>query len=106
MNRPRLLHWALIAGALASSQSTHAHAPVLDCFVKQGKVTCEAGFSDGSSAAGRKIQVLDASNKVLLDGVLDKAGLYTFTAPAVDYHVVFYGGEHHQVTLHSANIKE
>ena len=106
MNRFRSLQRASITSILLASQWAHAHAPILDCFIKQGKVTCEAGFSDGSSAAGRRIQVLDARNKVLLDGVLDQAGTYTFTAPSVDYHVVFYGGDHHQVTLDRVNISE
>ena len=106
MGRFSAVRWVVIMSFLAASQWARAHAPVLDCFIKQGQVMCEAGFSDGSSAAGRRIQVLDARNKVLLDGVLDKAGRYTFTAPSVDYHVVFHGGDHHQATLYSANITE
>lgn len=95
-----------VAGILSACAAAHAHAPVLDCYIKQGQVRCEAGFSDGSSAAGRKIQVLDARNKVLLEGVLDQGGAYVFKPPRVDYHVVFLGGDHHQAALYSANITE
>ena len=81
-----------------------AHAPLLDCYLEAGEVKCEAGFSDGTSSEGKKIMVLDASNKLLLQGVLDKTGVFTFKAPAGDYHVLFEGGESHSVTLYSAQI--
>lgn len=81
-----------------------AHAPVLDCFVEGDQVKCEAGFSDGSSAEGRKILVLDAANRLLLEGAIDKSGVFAFKAPAGDYHVLFEGGEGHEVTLYSAQI--
>jgi len=95
-----------VAGILSACAAAHAHAPVLDCYIKQDQVQCEAGFSDGSSAAGKKIQVLDARNKVLLEGVLDNAGTYVFKPPGVDYHVVFLGGDNHQTTLYSSNITQ
>ena len=106
MSRPRCLRQLMLSSMLTASLGAQAHAPILDCFIKQGNVICEAGFSDGSSAAGRRIQVLDARNKVLIEGVLDQTGTYTFTAPSLDYHVTFLGGENHQVTLYRANITE
>ena len=81
-----------------------AHSPLLDCYVEAEQVKCEAGFSDGTSAEGKKIMVLDASNKLLLQGVLDKTGVFAFKAPAGDYHVLFEGGDAHQVTMYSAQI--
>ena len=106
MNQSRLLRRLLMLSMLLPSQWAHAHAPILDCFIKEGKVVCEAGFSDGSSAAGRKIQVLDARDRVLIEGVLDQAGTYSFPAPSVDYHVIFYGGDNHQLKLYRSNISE
>lgn len=95
----------ILTGSLVLLASTaFAHAPVLDCFVENDQVKCEAGFSDGSSAEGRKILVLDAANKLLLEGTIDKSGVFAFKAPAGDYHVLFEGGEGHEVTLYSAQI--
>ncbi len=81
-----------------------AHAPLLDCYVEGDQIKCEAGFSDGTTAEGKKIFVLDASNKLLLQGVLDKTGTFLFKPPAGDYHVLFEGGEGHEVTMYSAQI--
>lgn len=81
-----------------------AHAPLLDCYLEDGSVKCEAGFSDGTSAAGRKIHILDASHKVLFEGVLDDQGVYTFKPPAGDYQVIFEGGDNHQATRFSSEI--
>lgn len=81
-----------------------AHAPILDCYVEDGTVKCEAGFSDGVSAAGRRILILDANHRLVLEGVLDENGTFTFRPPAGEYHVVFQGGENHEVTLYSTDI--
>ena len=46
-------------GTLVLSQAALAHGPVFDCYLEQDDwVRCEAGFTDGSSAAGRKVHVL------------------------------------------------
>jgi hypothetical protein len=82
-----------------------AHSPLLDCFVEGDAVKCEAGFSDGTSAAGKKLSVLNASHKLLMEAVLDKSGTYSFKAPAGDYQVVFDGGDNHQATIYSTEIK-
>lgn len=94
-----------LSGALClMTLSVWAHAPLLDCYVEAEQIKCEAGFSDGTSAEGRKILVLDAANKLLLQGVLDKTGTFLFKPPTGDYHVLFEGGEGHSVTMYSAQI--
>jgi len=82
-----------------------AHAPLLDCYVEGDSVKCEAGFSDGTSAAGKKLSVLDASHKLLVEAVLDKTGAYSFKPPKGDYQVVFDGGDNHTATIYSTEIK-
>jgi len=94
----------LAAGLLSICPIAFAHAPVFDCFIEQDAVKCEAGFSDGSSAAGRKVQVRAPSGKVLLEGVLDKDARYSFHPPAKDYSVLFIGGDGHDITLQSSDI--
>ncbi|AXP03257.1 hypothetical protein GN234_03820 [Pseudomonas bijieensis] len=94
-----------MAGALVFCQVTFAHGPVFDCYIEgDNQVKCEAGFTDGSSAAGRKIHVQDPSNKVLLEGEVGKDNAYTFQPPAGNYSVVFLGGAGHELTIQSSDI--
>ncbi|WGK87813.1 hypothetical protein [Pseudomonas migulae] len=98
-------HRILIVGALVFCQAAFAHGPVFDCYIESDDlVKCEAGYTDGSSAAGRKIHVQDASNKVLLDGIVGQDNTCTFQPPAGQYSVVFMGGDNHQATIQSSDI--
>lgn len=98
---PRLL----MAGALSFCQAAFAHAPVIDCYLERDDlVKCEAGYTDGSSAAGRKINVQDPGGKVLLEASLDQDNSYTFAPPSANYSVVFLGGDGHDATIQSADI--
>lgn len=95
----------LTAGALLFCQAAFAHGPVFDCYIERDhQVKCEAGFTDGSSAAGRKIHVRDMSNKVLLEGIVGKNSTFTFQPPAGQYSVVFLGGEGHDTAIQSSDI--
>jgi hypothetical protein len=92
----------LLCPALAS-----AHSPVFDCFnEKDGQVTCEGGFSDGSSAAGVAVKIVDASDKLLLSGAIDKEGRFSFKRPTGDFRVVFDAGKGHSITLLSSDIAD
>lgn len=77
-----------------------AHTPLFDCFDNgDDTITCEGGFSDGSSAAGVAIRVLDAQGKVLEQGELDSAGSITLKRPTGEFSVVFAAGEEHSLTV-------
>lgn len=77
-----------------------AHTPLFDCFDNgDDTITCEGGFSDGSSAAGVAIRVLDAQGKVLEQGELDSAGSILLKRPAGEFSVVFAAGEEHSLTV-------
>ena len=98
-------HRILIAGALVFCQAAFAHGPVFDCYIESDDlVKCEAGYTDGSSAAGRKIHVQDTSNKVLLEGIVGTDNTYAFQPPAEKYSVVFMGGDNHEATIQSSDI--
>jgi hypothetical protein len=98
-------HRILIAGALLFCQGAFAHGPVFDCYIESDdRVKCEAGYTDGSSAAGRKIHVQDTSNKVLLEGIVGTDNTYAFQPPAEKYSVVFMGGDNHEATIQSSDI--
>jgi hypothetical protein len=96
---------AVALAMLALARPADAHAPVFDCFAEaDGKVSCEGGFSDGASAEGVAVRVLDANEKVLLSGKIDHDGRFAFAKPAGDFHVVFDAGAGHSVTLFSTDI--
>ena len=87
--------------------TAHAHSPVLSCYEeKDAVIVCEGGFSDGASAEGVALRVLDSRKKVLIDGKMDKQSTFTFKKPAVDYHVVFDAGDNHVVTIYGEDITE
>jgi hypothetical protein len=96
---------AVAAVGIGFAAIAQAHSPVLSCFDNEdGTVTCEGGFSDGASAEGVPLRVLDARNKVLIDGKMDKAGNYKFKKPTGAYRVVFDAGDNHKVTIDGADI--
>lgn len=86
----------------------NAHSPLCSCFDNgDGTVTCEGGFSDGSSAAGVTMMVKDASGKVLVKGKTDRLGTFVFKKPAGGaYKVVFDGGPGHVLEVNSKDISK
>lgn len=96
---------ALALVVLGSGRPADAHSPVFDCFAEaDGKISCEGGFSDGASAEGVAVRVLDPNEKVLLAGKIDHDGRFGFAKPAGDFHVVFDAGAGHSITLFSTDI--
>ena len=94
----------LFAGCLWTGV-TLAHTPLCNCSDNgDGTVECEGGFSDGSSAAGVKMSVMDAGGKVLQQGKMDKNSIFTFKKPAGNYSVQFDAGEGHTITIPSQKI--
>lgn len=94
----RVVAFLLLSCGIATF--AQAHTPLFDCFDNgDDTITCEGGFSDGSSAAGVAIQVLDAQGKVLEQGELDSAGAITLKRPAGEFSVVFGAGAEHSLTV-------
>ncbi|UFH50384.1 hypothetical protein [Pseudomonas sp. KNUC1026] len=107
MNALRSFSRIALVGLAFAGQAAFAHGPVFDCYLEQSdQVKCEAGFTDGSSAAGRRIVVQDSSNKVLLEGTVGEDGTFSFKPPAGKYSVLFMGGDNHQATLQSVDITQ
>lgn len=84
------------AAWLALAASAAAHAPLISCFDNDdGTITCEAGYSDGASAAGQVVRVREANTRLIEEAVFDKTGAYTFKKPAVPFTVEFFGDASH-----------
>jgi hypothetical protein len=98
--RAPLASCLLTFSLLATSGSAQAHTPLFDCFDNGDKtITCEGGFSDGASATGIEIRVIDAQGKVLEQSKLDAKGSATFKRPAGEFSVVFDAGSEHQISV-------
>ncbi|WP_072681318.1 hypothetical protein [Arcobacter sp. LA11] len=84
-----------------------AHTPIMSCIDEgDGTVTCEGGFSDGSSAGGVKFRVVSNEKKILLDTKLNSESEVNFKKPEVDYSAVFDAGPQHEVYIKSKDILE
>ncbi len=83
-----------------------AHTPLCSCYEEEGNITCEGGFSDGSSAAGVAMKVVDKAGKVLTSGKMNEDSEFTFKKPDVPYTVVFDAGPGHVVKVDSKDITE
>lgn len=89
----------------AVSVSLYAHAPILLCWDNNdGTISCEGGFSDGSSAKGIEIRVEDEAGNVLLKGKMDKNSEFTFKKPDGKFIVIFDAGPGHVVKVKSSKI--
>ncbi len=96
----------LALGALAGAPA-EAHTPLFDCFDNGDKtITCEGGFSDGASAEGVVIRVLDAQGKVLEQRELDASGSVTMARPEGEFSVSFTAGTDHSITVLGDDIVE
>lgn len=96
-----------LAAMLAFAGQAFAHSPLMSCFDNgDNTITCEGGFSDGSSASGVKTMVKSGEGKVLIDGKMNEDSEFTFDKPAGAYMVIFDAGEGHTVEANGADIIE
>ena len=106
LNR-KLILVSVMAFSLLAAVPVMAHTPLCSCYDNgDGSVTCEGGFSDGSSAAGVEIRVEDGSGKVLVKGKMDEDSEYTFQKPDGSYVVLFDAGPGHLVEVKGEDIAE
>lgn len=95
-----------LSGFLLAAGIAFAHSPVCSCFDNgDGTVTCEGGFSDGASAEGVSIRVLDARDRVLIDGRMDSSSTFSFSKPDDEYQIVFDAGDSHVVTIYGDDVE-
>ncbi|MBK5934478.1 hypothetical protein C8N32_110110 [Rhodovulum imhoffii] len=91
--------------ALGLAGAVQAHTPLCACYDNgDGTALCEGGFSDGSSASGAMISVIDGAGAVLVEGKIDNNGEFTFGIPDGPYTVLFDAGEGHRIEIPSGEI--
>ena len=84
-----------------------AHTPLCSCYDNgDGSITCEGGFSDGSSAAGVEMRVITKDGKVLIKGKMDEDSEFTFKSPSGPFKVQFDAGPGHLVEVEGKDITE
>ncbi len=91
----------------SSVSFTLAHTAICSCFDNgDGTITCEGGFSDGSTAEGVRMLVQDSSGVVMSEGEMNEESTCEFKKPKGEYSVVFDGGEGHRIIIDSTDIVE
>ncbi len=84
-----------------------AHTPLCSCYSNgDGTITCEGGFSDGSSAAGVRMRVENKTGSVLTEGKMDDFSEFVFDKPKEDFKVIFDAGPGHAVEIDGGDIVE
>jgi hypothetical protein len=102
----KMLGLLATAAILVSSTIAEAHTLRLQCKRMSGEeVVCRAITSDGELARGVDVQVLASSDyAVLASGKTDAAGIYSFKAPAVLFHLIATGDKAHVANLAGVDI--
>jgi len=95
------------AALLISATIAQAHTPLCSCFDNgDDTITCEGGFSDGSSASGVTMRIETPDGSVQLEGKMNEDSEFTFDKPKGDYVVVFDAGEGHRIKVPGKEIVE
>ena len=98
----------ILLTALYAPLPAYAHSPICNCYDDEeddSKVVCEGGFSDGASAEGVPVRVLNDRDRVLINGVMDAESIFAFTKPDDDFHIIYDAGPSHQVIIYMDDIE-
>lgn len=100
----KLMTFFLTAFLFCAAQA-FAHTPLCSCWDNgDGTISCEGGFSDGSSAAGVAMSVLDGAGKVIESGKMSEISEFSFKKPEGDFTVRFDAGEGHRIDIPGSEI--
>ncbi|CAM3999504.1 hypothetical protein [Arcobacter cloacae] len=88
------------------ASSAFAHSAIMSCFDNgDGTITCEGGFSDGSSSSGVAF-IVEQNKKAVIETKMDDNGEVTFKKPSEDFVVILDAGEGHEVYIKSKDITQ
>lgn len=102
------LFTALFFTGSFTATTAFAHSPICNCYNDEkdnSKVVCEGGFSDGGSAEGVGVKILNDRDRVLINGAMDADSTFTFTKPDDDFHIIYDAGPSHQVIIYMDDIE-
>jgi len=89
---------------LFATSSAFGHSALMSCFDNgDNTITCEGGFSDGSSASGVNFRV-EQNSKAILETKINENSEITFNKPNGDFNAVFDAGEGHLIIVKSKDI--
>ena len=102
-----LLFFSLLLFSLVPATAAIAHTALCSCYDNgDGTITCDGGFSDGSSAAGVEIRIVNKDGKVIIKGVMSEDSEFTFDKPKGSYQVHLDAGPGHLVEVDGKDIFE
>ncbi|MDL2286658.1 hypothetical protein LJC24_04430 [Desulfococcaceae bacterium OttesenSCG-928-F15] len=91
---------------LLSTGAAFAHTALMSCFDEgDGTITCEGGFSDGSSASGVNFRV-EQNGKTILSTKFSEVSEVNFAKPQGDYVAIFDSGKGHSILVDGKDITE
>lgn len=106
MTKIKMISILAIVACLALAGTALAHTPICSAYLNDdGTVTCEGGFSDGSSAEGVKMTVRTVEGEVLIEGAMDEFSEFTFETPDAPFEVEFNAGPGHVVLIKGDTIE-
>ncbi len=90
-----------------AAATAQAHKPLVSC-VDNGDntITCQGGFSDGSSASGVIMQIKARDGRVLQRGLMDDNSEFTFDKPRDEFVVLFDAGPEHRLRVPGSRIAQ
>ena len=96
----------LAAALLAlSALPAAAHYPFCTCAAKDGEITCQGGFSDGTSAEGVKLDVISYDESVLVPAKFDASSTVQFPKPDGEFYILFDAGPGHVVEVDGQDVE-
>ena len=102
-----LLFFSILLFSLVPATAVIAHTALCSCYDNgDGTITCEGGFSDGSSAAGVEIRVVNKNKRVVIKGIMSEDSEFTFDKPKGSYQVELDAGPGHLVEVDGKDIFE
>ncbi|MDH5545408.1 MAG: hypothetical protein OEZ43_07445 [Gammaproteobacteria bacterium] len=75
--------WIAFLVLMFSAGAAQAHKLNIFTYAESGKIFVESYFSDGIIPKDAKVTVSDGDNAMLLEGVVNEEGNYTFATPSV-----------------------
>jgi hypothetical protein len=103
----KIVFFGCLLLSICLSSQAFSHTPLCYCTDQgNGTIVCEGGFSDGDSAAGMRIHVVDANGKIILAGYMNENSVFSFKKPEGEYAVIFDAGAGHIVKVPSSEITE